>query len=301
MADWQERITRETDPAIRIEHDVRYALAAPLIRDSALWVDLGCGAGLAAADALGPEPVPRALLVDVSEEAAREAADTVPAADTTVVQADLSKSEDLQRVREAVGDATGVITCFETVEHLPSFSPLIEALTELCERFTVLLSVPNDAFWALENPFHETIWGEGSFAELRTLLPADHVVVHQVALHGSAFVVDGQNGKQLDLSASTDAGGVPTHFLVAFGPRAQEIAPLAAVTQTDLDEHRRWERQRDSDLAYYNRLYELYVQSQKDLEHVIDEREDFRRYIHDLEDRLGLPRSGGALPPGGAS
>ncbi len=29
MPDWQERITRDTKPAIRVEHDLRYAVAAP--------------------------------------------------------------------------------------------------------------------------------------------------------------------------------------------------------------------------------------------------------------------------------
>ena len=41
MPDWQERITKETAPAIRVEHDVRYAAAAPLVLASAAWADLG--------------------------------------------------------------------------------------------------------------------------------------------------------------------------------------------------------------------------------------------------------------------
>ena len=41
MIDWQERITRETGAAIRVEHRVRYALAAPLIARAPLWADLG--------------------------------------------------------------------------------------------------------------------------------------------------------------------------------------------------------------------------------------------------------------------
>ena len=186
--------------------------------------------------------------------------------------------------------------------------PLVEALVELSERFTVLASVPNDAFWALENPYHHTRWGEGAFAELRTLLPEGHVVAHQISLHGSAAIpVD---GGAVDLDPRTRAGadGVPTHFLVAFGPAASRIGPCSALTQTDLDERRRWERQRESDLAFFRaanaRLQAQVDEQRAELREIIAERDDFRRYIHDLEGRLGLPLSGGgeqqepaALPP----
>ncbi|HEY3190480.1 MAG TPA: methyltransferase domain-containing protein [Solirubrobacteraceae bacterium] len=307
MADWQERITRETNPAVRIEHDVRYALAVPLIRDSEVWADLGCGNGVAAADALGDEPVARAVLVDVEQSAAEEAARTVRARETTPLRADLTDPADLARLRDALAGATGTITCFETVEHLANFAPLIETLAELSERFTVLLSVPNDAFWALENPYHQTVWSEGAFAELRSLLPAGNVVAHQVSLSGSAVVpeVEGAIEVEVPVRAGTDA--VPTHFLAAFGPDAGRVAHLAAVTQTDLEERRRWERQREADLAFAEAAHEELRAAQArldeanaDLERVIGEREDFRRYIHELEERLGLPRSGGepaALPP----
>src|SRR5437764_1432161 len=163
---------------MRAEHAVRYALAAPLIAGAELWVDLGCGAGLAAADALGEAQATRALLVDLDEDVAEEAARVVPAGAPTALQADLADTGDLARVREAIGDASGgIITCFEVVEHLASFTPLLELLVDLSERFTIVLSVPNDAFWALENPYHQTVWGEGAFEELRSLLPAGHVVL----------------------------------------------------------------------------------------------------------------------------
>jgi SAM-dependent methyltransferase len=307
MADWQERITRETDPAIRVEHDVRYALAAPLIREAELWADLGCGNGVAAADALGEDAVARAVLVDVDEGAAEEAARTVPAREATPLRVDLASPDDLGRVREALGGAGGgVVTCFETIEHLESFAPLVELLVELSERFTVLVSVPNDAFWALENPYHHTAWGEGAFAELRSLLPDGHVVVHQVALHGSAVVPLDGGGAEVDVRAAIDPDAIPTQFLVALGPEAARVGAQAAVTQIDLDERRRWERQRDSDLAFFRaaneRLQAQVDQQRTDLRALIAEHDDFRRYIHDLEGRLGLPLSGqdaeqAALPP----
>jgi hypothetical protein len=301
MTDWQERITQETSPATRAEHAVRYALAAPLIREAELWVDLGSGAGLAAADALGGDAAKRVLLVDVDEDAAKEAARTVPAGDASALRADLADEGELARLRDAIGDASGVITAFEVVEHLSTFIPLVELLNELAERFTVVLSVPNDAFWALENPYHQTMWGEGSFAELRSLLPDGHVVVTQVVLQGSAAVTADD---ELTAPVRASAAGVPSHYLAVFGPGTERLAPTAAVAQVDLSDQRRWERQRESDLAYLAEINRRLDERNAELERVIAEREDFRRYIHELEDRLGLPRSGSqqaqaALPGGG--
>jgi hypothetical protein len=287
MTDWQERITHGTNPATRAEHAVRYALAAPLVRDSDLWVDLGCGSGFGAREGLGDGTLPRALLVDIDEKAAKEAARQLGG---VALQADLSDPAGIDAVKEAIGkQAKGTITCFEAIEHLANFVPLVETLAELSKRFTVILSVPNDAFWSLHNPYHHTMWGEGSFEELRALLPDGHITISQVALQGSAAVTE---DTQLTATASITADGVPSHYLAAFGPRAGELQANAAVVQTDLEERRRWERQRESDLAYLAELNEAF-------ERVVAEREDFRRYIHELEDRLGLPRSGAALPSGG--
>ena len=69
--DWEERITRATNPAIRIEHETRYRMAVPVIRDAPVWCDLGCGNGIAAAAALGEPFGGRAVLVDVAEDALR--------------------------------------------------------------------------------------------------------------------------------------------------------------------------------------------------------------------------------------
>ena len=46
------------------------------------------------------------------------------------------------------------------------------------------------------------------------------------------------------------AATAPTHFLVGMGPGATRLAGVAAVGEADLVEQRRWERQRESDLAY---------------------------------------------------
>jgi hypothetical protein len=203
-------------------------------------------------------------------------------------------------VRDALleGPADRVVTCFEVVEHLANFVPLVSMLSALAEEgaATVLLSVPNDAFWAIDNPHHLTMWSEGAFDELRGLLPAGAVVARQVALAGSAVVPvsgDGSASAQLSVDVAVDAAGaVPTHLLVAFGPQASAIVATADVRQTDLDAQRRWEREREADLAYFSEL----VQTWRPWF------EEWRTYIHDLERRLDLPPSGVSpeeLPAGG--
>jgi hypothetical protein len=253
MPEWQERITRDTHPAIRIEHELRYALAAPLIRESPVWLDLGCGEGIAAAAALGDSGPPRAVLVDAGAEPLEQAVREVPAGEAVPVQADLAAEAGLAAVRTALADArAGMATCFEVIEHLESFVGVVELLVELAadRDFTVLLSVPNDAFWPIESPWHKTMWGEGSFEELRRLLPQEHVVAHQVPLQGSSIVPEG--AQALDppgYEARPDA--VPSHLLAAFGPRRAALVARSAVAQADLAAQRRWERQREANLALY--------------------------------------------------
>ncbi len=75
---------------------------------------------------------------------------------------------------------------------------------------------------------------------------------------------------------------VATHFLVAFGPGAERLGGAAEVADADLLEQRRWERQRESDLAHLQAT-EQWLRS---------ELEDWRGYIHELERQLGLPLSG---------
>jgi hypothetical protein len=258
MPEWEERIVRDTRPSIRVEHDLRYAAAAPIVLESEVWCDLGCGTGVAAAAAVGERFDGHAVLVDAAREALDEATAVVPAGETTPLVADLADEADVARVGHAVrsaGDA-GCVTCFEVVEHLATFVPVLELLRDLAEeaRFTVLLSVPNDAFWAIENPFHKSMWGAGAFEELRRLLPGDHVVAHQVPLSGSAIVLAGDDGASSVVevpAVSVERGQVPSHFLVAFGPRAGELTPGARAMAADLDGQRAWERQREANLAFF--------------------------------------------------
>jgi hypothetical protein len=273
--EWQERITRETPPSVRAEHDLRYGLAAQLVKGTGTWLDLGCGAGVAAAGALQGEGPDRAVLVEALAEAVR----AVPAGEAVRVEADLAGEAGLQAVRAALGDARdGVATCFEVIEHLERYTGVVELLIELAaERgFTALLSVPNDAFWPIESPWHQTMWGEGSFEELRRLLPADHVVARQVPLQGSCLVLDGAPVADPGaIPAREDA--VPSHFVAAFGPRCRELSPRSAVIQADLAAQRRWERQREANLAFYEDRIRW---AQKEFG-------EWRGYVNQLEAKLG--------------
>jgi 2-polyprenyl-3-methyl-5-hydroxy-6-metoxy-1,4-benzoquinol methylase len=301
MPDWQERITRDTQPALRVEHALRYRLAAPLVAGAATWCDLGCGNGVAAADALGGAFTGRSVLVDVEPSAVQAAAAEVGGDDAVTLVADLNEVAEVEKVRSALldGAAPRVVTCFEVVEHLRTFVPLVEMLAALAEEHdtTVLLSVPNDAFWALENPYHETMWGEGAFDELRRLLPKGTQLVRQVALSGSAVVpVDAP--ADATVPVTVDPSGVPSHFLAVMGPQAGSVDVVAGVGQVDLDGQRAWERQREADVAYLQALVDKW---RPELEQHHRWFEEWRAYINDLEGRLGIAPSGASpeeLPSG---
>src|SRR3712207_6135113 len=120
-ADWGERITRATHPTIRIEHEVRYRWAVPLIREAPVWCDLGCGNGIAAASALGGALDGCAVLVDIADDALRQAEREIESDRTVTLRADLTAAGDLGRLRDVLLEeepALGCITCFEVIEHL---------------------------------------------------------------------------------------------------------------------------------------------------------------------------------------
>jgi hypothetical protein len=131
VIDWQERITRDTNPAIRVEHRVRYAMAAPIVAEAEVWADLGCGNGIAAREAFGDRLPERILLADNSAEALAQAPRELEVEGASTLQADLTSSDDLDRIRRqlsADGVRGGCVTAFEVVEHLTDFVPLIELL-----------------------------------------------------------------------------------------------------------------------------------------------------------------------------
>src|SRR5436305_1635701 len=83
----------------------------------------------------------------------------------------------------------------------------------------------------------------------------------------------------------------PPHFLAAFGPRAGSVAGTAAVVHTDLDEQRAWERQRESDVAFYQHAAAELEEMRAWAREQITRFDEWRAYIHELEGKLGLPPS----------
>ncbi len=303
MSDWQERITTETAPAIRAEHELRYRTAAPLILAGGLWADLGCGNGLAAAAALGDRRPARAVLVDLEPQTVASAAHTLGIAAARTLSADLTAAADLERIGAALDELGGepVVTCFEVVEHLSSFLALLEWAGALVREraATFVISVPNDAFWSIQNPHHLTSWSAGAFEELRRLLPAEQTLLRQVALSGSALTSWDAEEEHHQLSVAV--GGertIATHFLAAFGPRHAELGRSALAVQTEMTEQRMWERQRENDLALMQKLAGEHEAEVEGLERELRENtatfDQWRTYIHELEGELGRPLSGSA-------
>jgi hypothetical protein len=101
-------------------------------------------------------------------------------------------------------------------------------------------------------------------------------VARQVPLQGSAIVLDGGAAPAPDQPAAR-ADAVPSHFIAAFGRRAGELAPGAAVAQADLAEQRRWERTREANLAFYEDRIRW---AQREFS-------EWRDYINELEGELG--------------
>jgi hypothetical protein len=199
MATWQERIRPTSEPALQAERNLRYRYAAPAIAKAKVWADVRID---------GEPPAP-------PEGFDGEALVLAPA-----------------DVGQLKGREGVVVTCFDVIERLESFAPLVEELDSL-KNATVLLSVPNDATGA-------SAWGEGAFAELRSLLPGGHSVAAQTALTGSAI------GAQNETA--------PTHFIATWGGDA--LDEVREVAELDLDEQRDWVRRQLADLAFYKAAYE---------------------------------------------
>src|ERR1700743_1723877 len=188
MSDWKERITAETAPAVRVEHDLRYACAVPLILSGGPWADLGCGNGLAAASALGVRGPAKTILVDAEPSAAANAAAEL-GPNATGITGDLTDPAFLDEIGDRLRSHPGkaAITCFEVVEHLSTFLPIVTWAAKMATDHgaTMMLSVPNDAFWAIQNPHHMSSWGDGSFHELSLLLPPERTLLRQIAVASS--------------------------------------------------------------------------------------------------------------------
>jgi hypothetical protein len=256
MTAWEARVTRGTAPADRVDAELRYAFAAPVVREAAVWVDLGAGTGIAAGAAFGGErPSARAVLVDADAEALEEARRECGADVAAVVHADLQTAEGTHAVRQAIADLAPagpvVVTCFGVLHQLADFTALVELLIALGDDgATVVIGVPDDASGALDDPHRRSAWSAGAVEELRRLLPAEAVRLRQVSVRASA-IVGGDGGPSAPLgSVDVPAEQAPTTHLIAFGPQAQRLAPVSRARAADLEAERADARRRESDLAY---------------------------------------------------
>jgi trans-aconitate methyltransferase len=251
---WEERISPESDALLIGEHEARYRFARPAVEAADVWCDLGCGTGITSARAVRDVVPSDVVLVDADEEALAEAGRSYDGVAVERRRVDLTSRADLDALAERLtaGGGRVVVTCFEVIEHLPDFVPVIEWMRALAEDgATVVISVPNDVFTAVKNPFHLTMWGSSTVEELRHLLPEDHVVAGQLALGGSVVAVDADDPAAVEVSATVRVTGVPLQHLLAFGPDAGELRSSSVVVVTDVAAQRVWERQREVDNLYY--------------------------------------------------
>jgi SAM-dependent methyltransferase len=259
MPTWEARVSRGTAPADRVDAELRYALAAPLVREAALWIDLGCGTGVPAGAAFAGLPIAaRAILADNEPEALADAARETGVEVAATVEADLATAEGAAAVQAAVAAAgiegPRVVTCFDVLHQLTDFTALVDLVLALGSAeggpTTVLLSVPDDAAGALDDPHRASAWSAGAAEELRRILPPGTVRLHQAPVRAAAIVPAGE-GADVPLGTVTvPADQAPSHHLLAFGPGAAALRPVARARPADLDAERADARRRESDLAY---------------------------------------------------
>jgi hypothetical protein len=152
-------------------------------------------------------------------------------------------------LREQAQDGS-VIACVGVLERLTSFAGVVHALVALAteRQATVVLALPNDAAVDAAVSGRRSVWSEGAVTEMRGLLPSDHVAFHLVALRGAALVPSG-TAAELSVGVEADArANAPAGFVLAFGPRAQQLQTAAAVAAADLGAERAHERARTAEL-----------------------------------------------------
>ena len=186
------------------------------------------------------------LVTRVAEELAGE----VPVVDAGTLLADSTDGDVLvTALREQAQDGA-VIVCAGVIERLASFAGVVHALVALASerQATIILALPNDASADAPAGGRRSVWTEGAVAELRGLLPSDHVCLHVLALRGAALVPAG-DAAEVDVTVDADARATaPAGFVLAFGPRAQRLATAATVAATDVSLERARDRARTAEL-----------------------------------------------------
>jgi hypothetical protein len=151
------------------------------------------------------------------------------------------------RERTAEG---AVIGCVGVLERLESFAGVVHTLVALAaeRQATVVLALPNEAAGSDGAAGgRRSVWSKGAVAELRGLLPEDHVAFDVVALRGAALV-PASGSAELTAEVETGPGAAPAAFVLAFGPRAPRLAAATAIAAADLSAERAHERARTAEL-----------------------------------------------------
>jgi hypothetical protein len=153
----------------------------------------------------------------------------------------------VEALREQAREGS-VIACVGVLERLASFAGVVHALVAAAERqATVILALPNDAVAEAATGERRSVWGDGAVAELRGLLPTDHVAFNLLALRGAALV---PVGAEVGVNVGVEATGAvaPAGFVLAFGPQAQQLQAAASIVAADLTAERSHERARTAEL-----------------------------------------------------
>jgi hypothetical protein len=185
------------------------------------------------------------------ERAVRALADGDEALDAAALASDPPDGGALvAALRERTAEGA-VIGCVGVLERLESFAGVVHTLVALAaeRQATVVLALANDAAGSDGAAGgRRSVWSEGALAELRGLLPEDHVAFDVVALRGAALVPAGGSA-ELTAEVETGPGATaPAAFVLAFGPRAPRLAAAAAIAPADLSAERAHERTRTAEL-----------------------------------------------------
>lgn len=159
----------------------------------------------------------------------------------------LSGTDPAALAEQALGAPPGaVIGALGVLDALEHPAPLLDALRSAARAgATVVLTVPNTPYTGVGRS-----WGEGAVEELRSVLPEGHRLLHAVPLAGAALVEPGEEAGYAGLEARVPQGAVASTAVLAFGPRAGELAGAAAIDAVDLAAERAARRRLEADNAF---------------------------------------------------
>lgn len=251
----EERISPNSLPSLVAEHESRYRFARPAVTAAGTWCDLSCGTAAGSSLALLDVLPAHVVLTDIDEFALAEATENLGGGTRiTARQLDLTSTSELGSLGELLESLPSplVVTCFEVIEHLPTFGPLISFLRDVGRAgATVVLSAPNDVFSGVQNPFHVTAWGASTVSELVQLLPEDRIIATQISLEGTAIIAEYEGTIPASAPRPIVELPPPLAYLVAFGPLIAHLGPVAVTAVSDSLTRRVWEAHRESDANYF--------------------------------------------------